>query len=45
MTLPHHHPHRTDVSLSLLRISAGQRLAIAGGIVAVLWAGLYWVMA
>ena len=32
MTLPHHHPHRTDVSLSLLRVSAGQRFS--GAIIA-----------
>ncbi len=45
MTLPHHHPHRTDVSPSLLRVSAGQRLALAGVVVAAMWAALYWVMA
>lgn len=45
MTLPHHHPHRTDVPPSLLRVSAGQRLALAGVVVAAMWAALYWVMA
>lgn len=44
MTVPHHHPHRTDVSLSLLRVSAQRRLMLAGVIIAGLWAALYWVM-
>ncbi len=45
MTLPHHHPHRVVISPSLLRASAWQRLAVAGGIVAALWAALWAVMA
>ncbi|MGE0753196.1 MAG: hypothetical protein AB7K64_21705 [Variibacter sp.] len=45
MTLPHHHPHRIDVSPSLLRASAWQRLLLAAVVIAVLWAALYEVIA
>lgn len=45
MTVPHHHPHRIDVSPSLLRASAWQRLLIAAVVIAVLWVGLYEVIA
>ena len=44
MTLPHHHPHDTKVSTSILRLSAAQRLAAAGLVIAVLWAAMLWAM-
>jgi hypothetical protein len=45
MTIPHHHPHRTDVSPSILRLSAVQRLAAAGVVIALLWGAILWAMA
>jgi hypothetical protein len=44
MTIPHHHPHKTEVSLSILRLSAAQRLAAAGVVVAVLWGAIVLAM-
>jgi len=41
---PHHHPHPVIVSASLLRMSALQRLAVAGGIIVVIWAAVLWAM-
>jgi hypothetical protein len=41
---PHHHPHPVIVSASLLRMSALQRLAVAGGMVVVIWAAVFWAM-
>jgi hypothetical protein len=45
MTHHHHggaaHPSPT-ISASLLRLSAAQRLAIAGMVIAVIWAAVLW---
>jgi hypothetical protein len=45
MTIPHHHPHRIEVSPSILRLSVAERLAAAAVITAILWAAIYWAMA
>jgi hypothetical protein len=45
MPIPHHHPHRIDVSPSILRLSAVQRLAAAGVVIALLWGAILWAMA
>jgi hypothetical protein len=44
-----HHHHQDDVShpsatlgTSLLRLSAAQRLAVAGAVIALLWAAAFW---
>jgi hypothetical protein len=46
-----HHHHRDDVShpsaalgASLLRLSAAQRLAVAGTVIALLWAAFWWAV-
>jgi len=46
-----HHHHRHDVprpsaaiGASLLRLSAAQRLAIAGIVIALLWAAFWWAI-
>jgi hypothetical protein len=41
---PHRHPHPVMVSASLLRMSALQRLAVAGGVILVIWAAMFWAM-
>jgi hypothetical protein len=45
----HHHPGRghppAAVAASILRLSALQRLMIAGAAIAVLWATVIWAMA
>ncbi len=41
---PHHHPHPVVVSASILRMSAPQRLAVAGGVILVIWAAVFWAM-
>lgn len=41
---PHHHPHPVIVPASLLRLSALQRLAIAAGVIVVIWAAVLWAM-
>jgi hypothetical protein len=41
---PHRHPHPVVISASLLRMSALQRLAVAGGIIVVIWAAVFWAM-
>jgi hypothetical protein len=45
----HHHPGHVHpsatVAPSLLRLSVGQRLAIAVAIAVVLWAAVFWAMA
>jgi len=46
----HHHPPGeghppASVSLSILRLSALERLAAAGLVVAVIWATVFWAMA
>jgi hypothetical protein len=42
----HHHggaPHPSPaVSPSLIRLSAVQRLAISGGLIALIWAAFFW---
>jgi hypothetical protein len=45
MTIPHHHPHRTEVTPSILRLSAWERLAGAAIVIAGLWAAIFWAMA
>jgi hypothetical protein len=47
----HHHHHQDDVphpsaatGASLLRLSAAQRLAIAGLVIALLWAAFWWAI-
>lgn len=44
----HHHggaPHPSPtLSPSLLRMSAGQRIAIAGALVALIWAAFFWAV-
>ena len=44
----HHHPGHTHppaaVGPSLLRLSAAQRLAVAGGLIALIWLAVYWAM-
>jgi hypothetical protein len=49
MTQHHHHqedaPHPSaSVGVSLLRLSAVQRLALVGSIVALLWATFWWAI-
>ena len=41
---PHHHPHPVTVSASILRMSALERLALAGGVLLVMWAAVIWAM-
>ena len=41
---PHHHPHPVVISASLLRMSALERLALAGGVLVVMWAAVFWAM-
>jgi hypothetical protein len=40
----HHHRHPVIISASLLRLSALQRLAIAGCVIVVIWAAVFWAM-
>jgi hypothetical protein len=40
----HNHPHPVVISPSILRMSALQRLAIAAGVIVVIWAALFWAM-
>ena len=42
--LPHHHPHPVIVPASILRMSALERLAIAAGVIVVIWAAVFWAM-
>ena len=47
---PHHHRHPghthppAPVTASLLRLSASQRLAVAGVMIALIWLAVYWAM-
>jgi len=46
----HHHPagrphERASVSPSILRLSAGERLAGAAVLIAILWSAVFWAMA
>ena len=43
-TQRHRHPHPVIISASLLRMSALKRLALAGGVVLVIWAAVFWAM-
>jgi len=40
------HPHRegADGRISLLRLSAAERLLAAAAVLALLWAGVYWAL-
>ena len=45
----HHHPEGqahppAPVAASILRLSAVERLAIAFGLIAVIWAAVFWAM-
>jgi hypothetical protein len=48
MTHHHHHPGHAHPSPklapSLLRLSAGQRLAIAGVLIALMWGAVAWAL-
>jgi hypothetical protein len=45
----HHHPGEghppASISPSILRLSAVERLAAAGVVIAVIWAAVFWAMA
>jgi hypothetical protein len=41
---PHHHPHPVIVSVSILRMSLLERLAVAGGVIVLIWAAVFWAM-
>ncbi len=43
-TNPTHHPHPVVISASILRMSALERLAVAGGVILVIWAAVFWAM-
>ncbi|MEA2975399.1 MAG: hypothetical protein QOF19_919 [Alphaproteobacteria bacterium] len=40
----HKHPHPVVVSASMLRMSALERLAVAFGVIVVIWAAVFWAM-
>ena len=40
----HHHLHPVVMPASMLRMSALERLGIAGGVVAVIWTAAFWAM-
>ena len=42
--VPHHHPHPVVISASILRMSALERLALAAGVLVVMWAVGFWAM-
>jgi hypothetical protein len=41
---PHRHPHPVIVPASILRMSALERLAVAAGVIVVIWAAVFWAM-
>ena len=41
---PHPHPHPVIVSASILRMSLLQRLAVAGGVIGLIWTAVFWAM-
>jgi hypothetical protein len=43
-THTHRHPHPVVISPSILRMSALSRLAVAAGIIVVIWAAVFWAM-
>jgi hypothetical protein len=40
----HAHGERVDGRVSLLRLSAGERLLAAAAVLALLWAAVYWAL-
>ncbi len=44
MAHQHPHPHPVVISPSILRMSVLQRLVIAGGVIVVIWAAVFWAM-
>jgi hypothetical protein len=42
--MTHQHPHPVVISPSILRMSVLQRLAIAAGVIVVIWAAVFWAM-
>ncbi|MEX0752630.1 MAG: hypothetical protein WD073_06860 [Xanthobacteraceae bacterium] len=44
MAQHHPHPHPVVVSPSILRLSAPGRLAVAAGVIVVIWAAAFWAM-
>ncbi len=41
---PHRHPHPVIVSASILRMSVLARLAVAGAVIVLIWAAVFWAM-
>jgi hypothetical protein len=41
---PHRHAHPVHMSPSLLRMSAPERLVLAGVVILVIWAAVFWTM-
>ena len=41
---PHHHPHPVIVPVSILRMSLLERLAVAAGVIVLIWAAVFWAM-
>ena len=41
---PHRHPHPVIVSASILRLSVLARLAVAGAVIVLIWAAVFWAM-
>ena len=41
---PHRHPHPVVVSVSILRMSVLERLAVAAGVILTMWAAVFWAM-
>jgi hypothetical protein len=41
---PHPHPHPVIVPVSILRMSLLERLAVAGGVIVLIWAAVFWAM-
>jgi hypothetical protein len=41
---PHRHAHPVHISPSLLRMSAPERLMLAGAVIVVIWAAVFWAM-
>ena len=41
---PHRHRHPVIVPASILRMSVLERLAVAGAVIALIWAAVFWAM-
>jgi hypothetical protein len=41
---PHQHPHPVIVSVSILRMSVLERLAVAAGVILMMWAAVFGAM-